>query len=152
MMRLFKEQKQRNGSATSADDQTKRSVKPAKVVALCVRSSMAENWEVKLRNDLLRKRGRFCEICGIRYATEYHHCIIHDDKRNARIHRILTCEENGMMTCSICHTSGEQTANNIDVRGAFVARQINRGYHIKKWYNELPIRVKEYWLLNLPEE
>ena len=106
---------------------------------------MADLWFEDLKREILAERP-VCEVCGIRYATELNHCIVHDQKR---IHRQLTCRENLQATCSICHTSTEQKAHSREEREKFVEKQIERGYDIGKWYRSLDLRVKEAWLLKL---
>ena len=93
--------------------------------------------------DILRKRP-MCEICHVRPATQLHHCIVHDMKR---YHKELTVPENLMPVCEICHTSLAQSANSKKVREEFIDEQIKRGYNIGAWYRELPLKVKEYWIL-----
>jgi deoxyxylulose-5-phosphate synthase len=103
----------------------------------------------ELKERIIAKRP-ICEICGVRSATQLHHCLVHDMKK---YHKELTVEENLMPVCESCHTSGEQTANRLEVRMKFALRQIDvYGLDVVKWYNGLPLKSKEYWLLNLERE
>ena len=43
-----------------------------------------------LKTRILRKRP-VCEICGVRGATELHHCLVHDSRK---YHHLVTVEEN----------------------------------------------------------
>ncbi len=106
---------------------------------------MADRWFIELKETIIRKRRGRCEICGGK-GTQLHHCLEHDMKR---YHRILTCEENCMLVCEICHTSLKQKANNQEVKKKFAIKQILRGYNIVGWYKQLPLRTKQFWLLNL---
>lgn len=99
----------------------------------------------ELKEKILRKRP-LCENCYERGATQLHHCLVRDSKR---YHELVTVEENLMPVCEVCHTSLEQTVNRFEVRVKFAERQVERGYDIAKWYNELPIKVKEHWLENM---
>ncbi len=99
-----------------------------------------------MKERILRKRP-ICEICGLRRATQLHHCLVHDMKK---YHDILTVEENLMPVCDRCHTSTEQTANRLEVRIKFALRQIKvYNLDVVKWYQGLPLKVKESWILNL---
>jgi len=104
-----------------------------------------QEWYQELKEEILRKNP-MCELCGSGYATQLHHCLVHDCKR---YHRLLTCRENLMPICEKCHTSLEATANNFEVKREFAIRQIQKGYDIGKWYRNLPLKVKERWLENL---
>ena len=100
----------------------------------------------ELKERILTKRP-ICEICGLRRATQLHHCLVHDMKK---YHKELTVEENLMPVCERCHTSTEQTANNLAVRIKFCLRQINvYNLDVVKWYNDLPLKVKEDWILHM---
>ena len=101
-----------------------------------------------LKTRILRQRP-ICEICGVRAATELHHCLVHDSKR---YHRLVTVEENLMPVCSICHTSGQSTANSYEIKVKFAKSQIERGYNIRGWYKGLPLKSKENWLLEIEKE
>jgi hypothetical protein len=103
-----------------------------------------EQWEQALRRKILKQRP-ICEICRKRYASQLHHAFIHDQKR---YHFVLTCEENCMAVCEVCHTSGEQTANSMEVKQEFLRIQKLRGYDIGKWARGLPLRTVESWLKN----
>lgn len=109
---------------------------------------MSELWFEDLKLSLFRKRP-LCEICKKRRATQAHHCLVHDTKR---YHRELTCLENLMGVCDICHTSLEQKANGTKRRMEFAYEQMKRGYNIGKWYRLLPLKVKEQWILDLERE
>lgn len=102
----------------------------------------------ELKERILRRRP-ICEVCFIRRATQLHHCLVHDMKR---YHKLLTVEENLMPTCDICHTSIEQSANQLKIRIEFAYRQINEyGLDVAEWYKALPLKFKEQWILNLQE-
>lgn len=103
------------------------------------------DWFRRLKMELLEERP-WCEICGAP-GTDLHHCLVHDMKR---YHRELTCKENLQVLCSKCHTSLEQGGDVMDNRLAFVEAQIKRGYDIPGWYRNLPLKVKEQWLLRMP--
>ena len=89
-------------------------------------------------NDLLLKRS-ICEMCGVRQATELHHCIIHRRKGNPK----LDAEENLMPVCHQCHM--EAKVNSREVRKKFWKEQIKRGYDMHAWYNSLGLKYKEYF-------
>lgn len=101
---------------------------------------------VELKERILKKRP-ICELCGIRRATQLHHCLVHDMKK---YHAILTVEENLLPCCERCHTSSEQIANRLEVRIQFAMRQ-KREYNldVAKWYAELPLKFKEDWILKI---
>ena len=100
----------------------------------------------ELKRRILERRP-ICEICGVRAATQLHHCLVHDMKK---YHDILTVEENLMPICDECHTSGSQRANGIEVRIQFAYRQIRiYGLDVARWYNSLPLKCKERWLVEL---
>lgn len=104
-----------------------------------------DNFE-ELKRRILERRP-ICEICGMRPATQLHHAIVHDMKK---YHKILTVEENLMPVCEVCHTSGEQKANGLEVRIQFALRQIRvYGLDVARWYNSLPLKSKERWILDL---
>jgi len=108
-----------------------------------------ELWEKDLREKLLKKRGRLCEICGVAYATEMNHCLVHDKKNNKKLHRLLTCEENLQLVCSACHAQKGHTREN---KIQFANEQVKRGYNISEWYSGLPFLIKENWLENIKKE
>jgi len=41
--------------------------------------------------------------------------------------------------------------NGHETRMKFALRQIERGYDVKRWYNELGLQTKEYWLEHIGE-
>lgn len=95
-------------------------------------------------SDILLRRS-ICEVCGVRKATQLHHCIVHDSKR---YHKELTVPENLMPVCEHCHTT-TQRANSKAVRVKFAHEQIRRGYDVAGWYKSLPLKSKEAWILEL---
>lgn len=95
-----------------------------------------------MRDKIAKDRGLMCEACGVRTWTELHHCLVHDNKK---LHKALTCEENLMAVCNSCHSH----LNGHEVRYKFALKQIERGYDIKEWYNNLNMKTKESWLLNI---
>lgn len=106
---------------------------------------MTESFQ-EMKERILKKRP-ICELCGLRRATQLHHCLVHDMKQ---YHALLTVEENLLPCCDRCHTSMEQTANRLDVRVKFAHRQIDvYGLDVIKWYTGLPLKFKEQWILDL---
>lgn len=93
-----------------------------------------------LRDTIRQKRGNLCEACGIYPWTELHHCVVHDTKK---LHKLVTVEENLMAVCRHCHPY----LNGHAVRRLFVDIQRSRGYDIKGWYETLPLKYKEAWLM-----
>jgi hypothetical protein len=99
----------------------------------------------EIRESILKKRGAMCECCGVRQWTELHHCLVHDNKR---LHKQVTVEENLMAVCRNCHPY----LNGHDIRMKFAEKQLERNYDIFKWYNNLNMKVKESWILNISKE
>lgn len=99
----------------------------------------------ELKERIISKRS-ICEKCWKKRASQLHHCLVHDMKR---YHKILTVEENLMPVCEECHTE-LGLVNGIDTQRKFAIRQIEiYGLDIVKWYQELPLKFKEQWLLDL---
>lgn len=93
--------------------------------------------------ELIRiKRGPLCEACNFNPWTELHHCLVHDSKR---LHAAVTVEENLMAVCRFCHPY----MNGHEARVNFARKQLERGYKIAEWYQNLPLKRHEYWLLAL---
>jgi len=86
-------------------------------------------------HELRRERGPMCEKCGIREAVERHHALIHDVKR---FHEQLTCKENIMQACDVCHR-GECVLNGYDMRVWFWGVQCERygKKYMKRWITKL---------------
>ncbi len=97
-----------------------------------------DKWEIELRERLIAKRGPYCEICGLRYATEVNHCLVHDRKR---LHKLLTVEENLQLVCRECHAKYGHTKEN---KKLFYEKQLKRGYNITKWYDSLPLKINDF--------
>jgi hypothetical protein len=97
---------------------------------------------LEIRELILKERGNLCEFCGRRSWEDLHHCIVHDNKR---IHKQVTVPENLMAVCRTCHPH----LNGHEIRVRFALKQIERGYDIIRWYKELPMKIKERWILDL---
>lgn len=98
-----------------------------------------------LKTRILSRRP-LCEVCYERRATQLHHCLVHDMKR---YHTLLTVEENLMPICDMCHVELSQKGNDMATKVDFAYRQkAIYNYDIGKWYRQLPLKVKEHWLLN----
>ena len=108
---------------------------------------MAEKWFVELKEKVIGQHP-MCWICNKRFATDLHHALVKDAKRH---HRVLTVEINMMPVCQVCHVSLEQTANTHEIKNRFAASQLRRGFDIASWYQSLPLKVKEHWLLHYGE-
>ncbi len=53
-----------------------------------------------------------------------------------------------MAVCNPCHSH----MNGHEVRVRFAKIQSERGYDIKGWYMNLPLKVKEDWLMKIDKE
>jgi ribosomal protein L32 len=100
---------------------------------------------LEIREFILKERGMLCECCGTRQWTELHHCLVHDSKR---LHKQVTVPENLMAVCRNCHPY----LNGHEVRKRFAMKQLERGYDIALWYNNLNMKIKEAWILNISKE
>ena len=83
-----------------------------------------------------------CKLCRIRPAVHLHHAVINKAKvRNKKLHKHLDCKENSLEICELCH----KMADSYDVRKAAYSINVLRyGLdHMRKWYNELPLKIKE---------
>ena len=58
------------------------------------------------------RANELCEICGIRVATEWNHCLVNKDKRFPILNRIYNLQH----VCHPCHTDTGHTRKN---RSAF---------------------------------
>ena len=100
---------------------------------------------MELREEIRSERGNLCEFCQKRSWSDLHHCIVHD---SVRYHKAVTVKENLMAVCRVCHPY----LNGHDTRVRFALKQLERGYDIIKWYMDLPIKVREDWIINLKKE
>lgn len=100
---------------------------------------------MEIREEIAKKRGYLCEFCQKRAWSDLHHCIVHD---SVRYHKEVTVEENLMAVCRVCHPY----LNGHDTRVRFALKQLERGYDIITWYMNLPIKVREDWIINLKKE
>ena len=97
---------------------------------------------MEVRERIRKERGNLCEFCGKRPWSDLHHCIVHD---SVRYHKQVTVAENLMAVCRTCHPH----MNGHEIRVRFALKQIERGYDIISWYINLPLKIREDWILNL---
>ena len=90
-----------------------------------------------LKVKLAQKRGFRCEECGeITLNLSCHHWIQHRMKGRPE----LDVEENLGLVCQRCHST---IVNSYESRKRFWKRQIDRGYDMQTWLDNLPLKVKE---------
>jgi hypothetical protein len=94
----------------------------------------------ELYDAIVKKRGYFCESCGVRIATELHHCIIRRSKR----HPEFDCEQNLELLCKFCHSSPgiDSYSHSCD----FWRKQVHRGYDMQAWIDSLGLKSKEFYV------
>lgn len=93
--------------------------------------------DIDLRNKLLDLRGSLCEYCLEKPWSQLHHGIISRDK-NLRKH--LDVELNYMCTCPSCNVS--RIVDPFEVRRLFFCLQEVRGYPVRAWLQNLPLKIK----------
>lgn len=89
---------------------------------------------------LFQRRGRVCEICRKRAATDLHHCLLRRDKRKPELNN----EINYQCLCHICHMQG--LGDTLENRRIFFTRQVERyGYlTVMDWLDSLPLKLKKW--------
>ena len=102
--------------------------------------NMSQKW-----NELKKEKFEshpMCKLCRIRPAAHYHHAVINKGKvRNKKLHKYLDVEENGLEVCEECHKGADAYDMRVVAWGINCARY---GYdHMRKWYDDLPLLVKE---------
>ena len=85
--------------------------------------------------DLMEQRAHeVCEICKVRQATEWHHCLIHRMAGRPELNRIYNLEH----VCHECH----EHANGYEHRRAFWWTQFKRyGVEFTDWWDGLDFKV-----------
>jgi hypothetical protein len=81
----------------------------------------------------------FCEYCGIRAATDGHHCLIHRMKK----FKELGLPQNIMWVCNQCHLHNGEL-NSWEFRVRFWDTQCDRygKETMVEWLNTLPLKIK----------
>lgn len=89
-------------------------------------------------NDIRFFTVTMCEWCGIRPATEEHHCIVNRDKHN----KALDDEHNIGNVCRRCHSQWVGTGGR-EVKEAWWAIQSAKFPDMREWYAGLKLKSKE---------
>lgn len=90
-----------------------------------------------LFDQLIDERGRFCEVCHARVATEAHHVIYHRRKGKPEYdHPANLC-----LICRACHSTGNVNSRAFKVE--WYRMQKMRGYDMDGWLDSLHRRHVE---------
>ena len=96
------------------------------------------NKKYKALKDLLLSKYPMCEVCNSRPGTDLHHCI----EKRRKGYPELDCEINFEVVCHKCHMEGKADSKEHAIE--FVKRQIERGYDVIGWYDNLPLITRRF--------